>query len=206
MEKEALEAIRNISMIVGNSRNIKLIPHNLIIVASKGFRNEKGPATQQLKIVKELVDNIKVHKDLQSEVLFNIVNIASYFQLLGKDELLTMCDESIKSFQTDDQDESVQFERVVQCMNVKHVVYRVNGQIDASLKILREEIIPFQERILAKIDDPNRKYPIDDLRLLTSLLQCRVNLMDLYQLQKNFEEGEKVVRQIKAEMDSMKKH
>ena len=94
----------------------------------------------------------------------------------------------------------------MQCMNVKHVVYRVNGQIDASLKILREEIIPFQERILAKVDDPNRKYPIDDLRLLTSLLQCRVNLMDLYQLQKNFEEGEKVVRQIKAEMDSMKKH
>ena len=63
-EQKAAEAIQLMVAIVGNSKNIKMVQHFLVMTASRGLKGDMLGARGLMNSVKAILDNVKINKDL----------------------------------------------------------------------------------------------------------------------------------------------
>ena len=86
--------------------------------------------------------------------MHNTLIVGSYFQLLGKEEILKLVDQCLKMFKSQGPIELAYHDRIFQVQMVRAVTYRINGDIDKYLDILQTEILPFRENVLRLSEDP----------------------------------------------------
>jgi len=61
--------------IVGNSKNLKLVQHHLILSASRAFKGDIQGAQTNIKTAWEILDNIKVNRDLSRDLFVAALNV-----------------------------------------------------------------------------------------------------------------------------------
>lgn len=67
--------------ILGNSKCVKLAQHHLVLTACSGFSGNQEAAKRHMKIVWEILDNIKINKDLFVDMYSAAIYVGKTFQV-----------------------------------------------------------------------------------------------------------------------------
>ena len=78
--------------IVGNSKNVKMVQHYLLLSASRGFKGDKSSAKSAMTSARAVLDAIKVNKNLYKSQFVAALVLEQGFALSDADTLIKRAD------------------------------------------------------------------------------------------------------------------
>ena len=73
--------------IVGNSKCVKLAQHYMILMACCAFKQDNAGAKRHMALIWEILEEIKINKDLFVDYWIAAICAGTFFQLLEFDEI-----------------------------------------------------------------------------------------------------------------------
>ena len=188
--------------IVGNSKNIKLAQHHLILIACCGFKGDRYGALSHLKSLTEILDNIKINKDLYKEIFLASLNVVNVFGIESNDKVIQRCDQVLKVLGFDQvnpvfevyQHGTGAWNNVCSVLNVKVGHLFASGKLDESIAATQNLLLPARLASLNPEHDLSEEDKFNGT--MTQIYEYTI-LLELLKKKNNIEEGMVAVNNLK---------